>query len=95
MTSKTICKVFLKSQIVPINDIIGEIETSQLFSSYSDWVTIETKTLEQNSLKSHESTIHKADIQKIILLKLGKVLFFEPENLGLNSVLLDKVAEEI
>ena len=95
MTSKTICKVFLKSQIVPINDIIGEIETSQLFSNYSDWVTIETKTLEQDFLKAHESTIHKTDIQKILLLEFGKVLFFKTENLGLNSVLFDKVAEEI
>ncbi len=48
-----------------------------------------------NFLKVHESIIYKADIQKIIPLKLGSVLFFEPENLGLNRLLFDKVAEEI
>ena len=95
MTSKTICKVFLRRQMGAINYIIGEIETSQLLSNYSDWVSIETNILSHNFLKVHESIIYKADIQKIIPLKLGSVLFFEPENLGLKRLLFDKVAEEI
>ncbi len=95
MMSKTICKIFLKRQIGPINYIVGEIETSQLLSRYCDWVTIETKTQSNDSLKVHESTIHKADIQKIVILKLGDALSFEPESFELNQCLFDKVIEEI
>ncbi len=85
---KLFCEVWFR---IPDSDralkIAGEVDKKQLFSQHSDWITVQTKILRNNEITPEESFIHKASVDKVVVLRPNRCITFDKESLGANELI--------